>query len=400
MNKGELRQAYTMFYANEAKQIINEYYAKKDQSGPYDGNFSKGYSTYMSSLLVIFIVAFAGAFIQPLYITLPLMLIFFLMMVFMPKGFKGEAADYYNNPKNKPRTEEDYQKLIDSELELKNKLMNKFLSIFGEFTWLKGKSFVDIHDLIILPDKLSLDTDDSIKGIYSDVNIKMTEVYFGFNAIFKTITNHIKKINYLQIILPIFFIILAVVVVIPVAESIKTTLFFSYTTFFMIVWCLGFFSPLIFLTVYLINRKNRGLLVEFYMPKDFTGEIVVFEKNKTNRSVNKRSLKNFEIVNLEDVEFNKKYFVYGTNQVETRYVLTTSLIERLQNIKFKFDAKYLRFAFRNHRMTIFISSENDLFRMLQKDKKTDLSTFNELFEEIYSILLLVDEMKLNIKTGL
>ena len=393
MNKGELRQAYTMFYANEAKQIIDEYYNKGEAA---IGKFSKAYNVYSIILLSIFAVAFISAIICLFWITLPLMIIFFIMIVFMPKRFKQEAQQYNDNN----AVTYDSNRSFDNEMQLKNKLMNKFLSIFGEFTWLKGKSFVDIHDLIILPDKLSLDTDDSIKGIYSDVNIKMTEVYFGFNAIFKTITNHIKKINYLQIILPIFFIILAVVVVIPVAESIKTTLFFSYTTFFMIVWCLGFFSPLIFLTVYLINRKNRGLLVEFYMPKDFTGEIVVFEKNKTNRSVNKKSLKNFEIVNLEDVEFNKKYFVYGTNQVETRYVLTTSLIERLQNIKFKFDAKYLRFAFRNHRMTIFISSENDLFRMLQKDKKTDLSTFNELFEEIYSILLLVDEMKLNIKTGL
>lgn len=393
MNKGELRQAYTMFYANEAKQIIDEYYNKGEAA---IGKFSKAYNVYSIILLSIFAVAFISAIICLFWITLPLMIIFFIMIVFMPKRFKQEAQQYNDNN----AVTYDSNRSFDNEMQLKNKLMNKFLSIFGEFTWLKGKSFVDIHDLIILPDKLSLDTDDSIKGIYSDVNIKITEVYFGFNAIFKTITNHIKKINYLQIILPIFFIILVVVVVIPVAESIKTTLFFSYTTFFMIVWCLGFFSPLIFLAVYLINRKNRGLLVEFYMPKDFTGEIVVFEKNKTNRSVNKRSLKNFEIVNLEDVEFNKKYFVYGTNQVETRYVLTTSLIERLQNIKFKFDAKYLRFAFRNHRMTIFISSENDLFRMLQKDKKTDLSTFNELFEEIYSILLLVDEMKLNIKTGL
>lgn len=393
MNKGELRQAYTMFYANEAKQIIDEYYNKGEAA---IGKFSKAYNVYSIILLSIFAVAFISAIICLFWITLPLMIIFFIMIVFMPKRFKQEAQQYNDNN----AVTYDSNRSFDNEMQLKNKLMNKFLSIFGEFTWLKGKSFVDIHDLIILPDNLSLDTDDSIKGVYNDVSIKITEVYFGFNAIFKTITNHIKKINYLQIILPIFFVILAIVVVIPVAESIKTTLFFSYTTFFMIVWCLGFFSPLIFLAVYLINRKNRGLLVEFYMPKDFTGEIVVFEKNKTNRSVNKRSLKNFEIVNLEDVEFNKKYFVYGTNQVETRYVLTTSLIERLQNIKFKFDAKYLRFAFRNHRMTIFISSENDLFRMLQKDKKTDLSTFNELFEEIYSILLLVDEMKLNIKTGL
>ncbi len=400
MNKGELRQAYTMFYANEASKIIDEYYKNKAVSGPYNGSFSNGYNIYTRTLLCMFIIAFIAAILHLFYITLPLMVAFFLMMVFMPKRFKQEAEEFNNNPANHPPKEGEISSYLDYELELKNMLMNKFLSIFGDFTWLKGKSFVDINDLIILPDKLSLDTDDSIKGIYDDVSIKMTEVYFGFNAIFMTLKNHLKNLSVMQGVLPIFFLVLIIAVLLPFAEAVKTALFFSYTTFFMIVWCLGFFAPLIILLIYLFNRKNRGLLVEFDMPKDFTGEVIVFEKSKTNRSVVKKSLKNYEKVELEDVEFSKKYFVYATNQVEARYVLTTAFIERLQNIKFKFEANYLRFAFRKHHMTIFISSKNDLFRMVYKDKKTDLQTFNELFEEIYSILLLVDEMKLNIRTGL
>ena len=37
MSKGELRQAYTMFYVNEAKQIIEEFYAKKNAVNSAEG---------------------------------------------------------------------------------------------------------------------------------------------------------------------------------------------------------------------------------------------------------------------------------------------------------------------------------------------------------------------------
>ena len=38
--------------------------------------------------------------------------------------------------------------------------------------------------------------------------------------------------------------------------------------------------------------------------------------------------------------------------------------------------------------------------MGESNRDTDMMTFNILFEEIYSILLLIDELKLNVKTGL
>jgi hypothetical protein len=38
--------------------------------------------------------------------------------------------------------------------------------------------------------------------------------------------------------------------------------------------------------------------------------------------------------------------------------------------------------------------------MVKSGQKTDMKTFDVLFEEIYSVLSLVDELKLNVKTGL
>ncbi|MBR1460612.1 DUF3137 domain-containing protein [bacterium] len=279
--------------------------------------------------------------------------------------------------------------------------MNKFLAIFGNFIWTKGHSFVDIQNLVILPDNLSFDTDDSIRGEYEDVKVKMTEVYFGWNAIFRTILNHIKNLDALKNIYIVVFLVVALFAILPISNDIKTSLFWSCSAFFMLIWIMGFSTPLIILLLYLFNRRNRGLIVKMSMPKAFDGEIIVFEKGKTNRTVNKKLIKNHTKVELEDVEFNKKYAVYASsNQIEARYVLTTALIERIQNIKFKFNAEYIRFIFRNHSITMFIRTHNDLFRLVKKDKKTDMSEFSVLFEEIYSVLSLVDVLKLNINTGL
>ena len=143
MNKGKLRQAYTMFYAQEASKIIDDYYEQIKQSGAYEGKFSKGYKTYTMFLLFSFIIAFVCALLKLFYITLPLMVLFFIMVVFMPKKFKDEAAEFNKNPKSHPTNKDDYRHIFDREIALKELLMNKFLAIFGNFIWTKGHSFVE-----------------------------------------------------------------------------------------------------------------------------------------------------------------------------------------------------------------------------------------------------------------
>ena len=406
MNKGQLRQAYTIFYVQDAKQIIEDFENNIDNVKVRAGGFSKEYSKYTQCMLVLFIIAFLSFIVGLWFIGMPCIILLLCMAIFMPKNLKKEA-DEFNKQSETYKTEQIKNEVFnnsrygDYEYYLKDKLMNKFLSIFGDFKWNKGHSFFNINDLIILPDMLSFDTDDCIAGRYMNTNIRLTEVYFGAKAFSETLFRHIKKVKYLSTLLPIMFIIFFVTGISPVEEKIKTTLFIIYIIAFIATWCMGFFSPIIMLFKYLSNKNNRGLIVEIDMPKNFEGTTVIYEKAKTNKTVDKKALtKGFSKTEFEDIEFNKLYSTYTTNQVEARYVLTTSVIERLKNIKFKFSANYLRFIFKNNKITIFISSSSDLFQMAKRNKKTDLTVFNNMFEEIYSVLSLIEELKLNSKTGL
>lgn len=286
-----------------------------------------------------------------------------------------------------------------TDTQAKRLLMDKFLQIFGGFTWSNGHSFFNINNLIILPDKLSMDTNDCVDGQYSNIKIRLTEVYFGFNAFIKHIKDHKKLLNFIKILLFILFFIVVFASSFGISSDLQKNILNYFISFFLIIFLSVYFIPILYLIYNLINKCNRGLVIEIDMPKNFEGETVIFENSPSNFVVNKSKLKKFERTELEDVEFNKKYLTYTTNQIEARYILTTAFIERLKNIKFAFKAKYLRMLFRNNRITIFAEVYKDLFSMV-KDGKTDKKVFDELFEEMYSVLSLVDELKLNIKTGL
>ena len=67
----------------------------------------------------------------------------------------------------------------------------------------------------------------------------------------------------------------------------------------------------------------QGLIIKIQMNKNFEGETIVGVKWQ----IDKRP--GFEEVKLEDVEFMKHMKVYSTDQIEARYILTTTMIERL-----------------------------------------------------------------------
>ena len=92
--------------------------------------------------------------------------------------------------------------------------------------------------------------------------------------------------------------------------------------------------------------------------------------------------------------------VNSTDQIEARYLLTTAFIERFLNIKTAFKAKYIRAEFSDEKLTLLIGTEKDLFSMGNLSQKIAFDTFAELFEELYSVLELIDTLKLNQKTGL
>jgi hypothetical protein len=70
-----------------------------------------------------------------------------------------------------------------------------------------------------------------------------------------------------------------------------------------------------------------GLIVKLAMNKPFTGKTIISGKSELNKILNAST--GLEKIDLEDLEFMNNFDVYSTNQVEARYLLTTSFMERV-----------------------------------------------------------------------
>ena len=296
------------------------------------------------------------------------------------------------------------QVVSDYEITLKNKLMPSFLSIFGNFKWEKyiPSNFKEVlkkfRELKIFPVTHYMAFDDIISGEYAGVNLNLLEVRTGFKAIdlvsvlILAVVGSITFSIYFTVVFTIFFTITHLLYTIN--QNISVTLFFIFLL-------LGLALPFVLIILYLIYTSSaRFLIAEFDMPKNFSGRTCVYEKAGSAKKLIFKKKTGMQPVNLEDVKFSALYNIYSTDQIEARYLLTTAFMERFLNIKTAFRAEYIRAEFCRNKLTLVIGVDKDLFAMGSISKKTTGKTFTELFEELYSVLSLIDELKLNQKTGL
>ena len=164
---------------------------------------------------------------------------------------------------------------------------------------------------------------------------------------------------------------------------------------FLIVLICG----IVFAFKYFTSKQFKGLIVEIEMNKNFEGHTFILEKNnlKDNLTVDRGK---YHEIKLEDIEFSADYNVYSQNQIEARYILTTAFIERIKKIKETFDAKYVRVSFKDKKIVILVHTGRDMFNLASFLSDIGEKTFVQCFEEICSVLDLVDILKLNEKLGL
>ena len=138
-----------------------------------------------------------------------------------------------------------------------------------------------------------------------------------------------------------------------------------------------------------------------------TGSFFIAEFNKTFKNpVFVHSKKSFggmgclsymgDKVRLEDPDFDKQFTVYSPDQIEARFILTTSMMERLKSLRNRMGSNvYIVFANNN----IYIANNNgkDRFEigMLSSINKREsiVGYYNDLVEQ----LGIIDELKLNLK---
>ena len=109
--------------------------------------------------------------------------------------------------------------------------------------------------------------------------------------------------------------------------------------------------------------KGIFFIADFH--KDFKGETVVLpdtaEKlfGKLGTMFQKMNISRPDLIKLENPDFEKAFAVYGTDQVEARYILTPALMERI--MEFKKKSGKIHLSFLHSKVYIAISVSKNLF---------------------------------------
>lgn len=135
----------------------------------------------------------------------------------------------------------------------------------------------------------------------------------------------------------------------------------------------------------------RGQCIVAHFPKPFQGVTKVFRDMGMFNAFMKMGNKEPR-VKLEDPVFEKAFEVFGTDQIEARFLLTPDFMERLVNLEKTFKGKQLRCAFAGGEMLLCVEGKNLLEPGSMYRKMDDLGRVREVLQDFAAIFLLIDAM--------
>ena len=147
----------------------------------------------------------------------------------------------------------------------------------------------------------------------------------------------------------------------------------------------------------------RGLFIVADFNKNFYGTTVVLpdQAQKTFGDLvggwlQSKNIVHGELIKLDDIEFEKKFVVYGSDQIEARYILTHSLMKRITTLQIK--TKHpLYISFVGHSIHIAIEYNKDLFEPTIFSSLLDYKTAMEYLQTLHLAIGIIEELKLNQK---
>lgn len=141
-----------------------------------------------------------------------------------------------------------------------------------------------------------------------------------------------------------------------------------------------------------------GLLMIADFHKNFHGHTVVVPDRtgegwfgRIAKSSKKRGM---QLAKMENPIFEKLFDVYTTDQVEARYILSTSMLENITNLKKRFDAD-VHVAFLHSCVYIAIAWRKKFLEPNLKNSLLDESTIHQYLDDIWLCLEIIEELNLN-----
>lgn len=135
----------------------------------------------------------------------------------------------------------------------------------------------------------------------------------------------------------------------------------------------------------------RGQCLTARFPKEFKGITKVYRDMGALNFLAKFGVREPR-VKLEDPVFEKHFEVYGTDQIESRFLLTPDFMERLLALERTFAGKQLRCAFAGGEMMLAVEGKNLLEAGSMDRRMDDLGRVREMLEDFAAIFLLIDSM--------
>lgn len=139
----------------------------------------------------------------------------------------------------------------------------------------------------------------------------------------------------------------------------------------------------------------RGFLFVADFNKEFKGRTYVLRS--TVLSLSARGMR----VYLEDPDFEKRFCVYSTDQIEARYILSTSLMKRITDLDMSFDSRMIdsrmTISFFNSTLVIAIPQVRNHFEASIWRSVLDRKFFEREFNTLKQLIGIVDELNLNLR---
>lgn len=101
-----------------------------------------------------------------------------------------------------------------------------------------------------------------------------------------------------------------------------------------------------------------------------------------------------DLVKLENPEFEKEFVVYSSDQIEARYILSLSLMERLLSLKKRLGRK-VYFSFINSNINIAIDYNKNLLEPTIIRTLDNFNLIKSYFELLNEMIAIVEELNLN-----
>ena len=153
-------------------------------------------------------------------------------------------------------------------------------------------------------------------------------------------------------------------------------------------------------TVEHVGSNFSGMLAIVDFNKKINGTTIVlpdqFEKRigylaKTIQSLN---FSRDQLVNLEDSEFEKEFVVYSTDQVEARYILSTSLMRRITLLKQKIK-KPIILSFKGDKLYMAVHDPYGFFNLRENKNLVDSNVLELFYDDITTAIGIIEDLNLN-----